>query len=130
MADDGLQQYFGRVMQELARQIDRHARMETEDTRQIISTPFPPSSSPGDPPHRRTGALMVGVDYTPVVVTSSEVSTTIYSSREEGTTDENVPMALEYGTGKMKPRPYFESSYLRFANNHMPEIIEALKFVR
>ena len=69
----------------------------------LLSTPFPPASTPGEPPHLRTGRLASGVYYQ---VNSSE-QVTIVSSRVDG--DPMVPEWLELGT-RVKPplpkRPY------------------------
>lgn len=44
-------------MRELSQAIVDHVR-------QMISDPYPPSSSPGSPPHMRTGKLLKGMQWT------------------------------------------------------------------
>jgi hypothetical protein len=66
-----------------------------------IDEPYPPASSPGNPPHRRTGNLRAGVEHTE---DSSGTETTISSARAQG--DPRVPVYLEFGTHKMAARPY------------------------
>lgn len=64
-----------------------------------IDEPYPPASSQGNPPHRRTGNLRAGVDHI-----DGPDSTTIKSSRAEG--NPLVPKFLEFGTSRMAARPY------------------------
>ena len=63
-----------------------------------ISTPYPPASSPGNPPHRRSGKLIKAVKNARVRETANSF---VYSF--------SVPYLffLEYGTKRMKPRPFF-----------------------
>ena len=63
---------------------------------------YPPSSSPGDPPHRRTGKLYRGIKAKPVERRGLELVGAVGVSIAE------VPYAgeLEFGLGKKKPRPY------------------------
>lgn len=62
------------------------------DTKASISTQYPPPSSPGEPPHRRTGQLESGIEAT-MTDSGSQVSVVISSSR----VGDNVPASLEFG---------------------------------
>lgn len=76
-----------------------------------IDTPYPPASSPGESPHKRTGNLQAGVAHV-----DGPDSTVIVSNRAEG--DPLVPAYLEFGTHKMAARPY-----MRPVMNKGPELV-------
>lgn len=79
-------------------------RQEADDAlKESISEAYPPASSPGNPPHRRTGALVEGVQSI-VIEDADGVEMQQGSSRDGG--DPNVPQYLEEGTSKMEPRPF------------------------
>lgn len=78
-----------------------------------IDTPYPPASSPNNPPHKRTGNLQAGVEHT-----EGDAETTISSARAEG--NPNVPRFLEFGTAKMAARPYMRPVML-----HGDELVSA-----
>jgi hypothetical protein len=77
--------------------------MIQDDAHEQLSVAYPPASSAGEKPHRRTGALAAGTN----VITNrsdSGVETTVAFSRAGG--DPGVPVYLEQGTGKMAARPF------------------------
>ena len=78
------------------------------------------SSSAGNPPHRRTGALREGIEYD---VNGNVV--TISSSRVGK--DPEVPSHLEWGTSQMAARPYMRPE-INELKTKLPEILkEAFK---
>lgn len=73
------------------------------DIRHELATPYPPASAPGDDPHKRTGDLQRGI--TGETVSADDVITTqVTSSRVSG--NPLVPFFLNFGTKKMRARPY------------------------
>jgi hypothetical protein len=78
-----------------------------DDVRALISTPYPPPSAPGEPPHLRTGNLRES--YTHVVERSYDPGPTLYVGS-------NVRQAryLEYGTSRMAPRPHLRAAWWAF----------------
>jgi hypothetical protein len=68
-----------------------------------ISDAYPPSSSPGAVPHRRTGALRAGVSHL-ADYTEHGAKVTVFIVREGA--DPLVPVHLEFGTERMAARPF------------------------
>jgi len=60
----------------------------------LVSTPFPPASSPGDPPHRRTGKLRSSINYKKKRKGLYEITA--------GGPDVRQAVWMEYGTTKPK----------------------------
>lgn len=76
-----------------------------DDTRDAVGTPFPPASSPGEYPHRRSGEFQRSIRY---ATDARERKIILYS------TDDPKAIWLEYGTRHMKPRPTFRKAANRF----------------
>lgn len=76
--------------------------------KQLISTPYPPPSRPGEPPHRRTGRLRASV--------AREV--TWDESTVIGRVGSNVKYAkwLELGTSRMAARPWLRRALIETRN--------------
>lgn len=90
--------------------IDPALRAEEEQLRKDISTPWPPASAPGQPPHRRTGRLHTGImKFTGIH--GNSVRGIMVSQRPGG--DPAVPSYLEHGTNRMAARPYMRRSFER-----------------
>ncbi len=72
----------------------------TKELRQSISTKYPPASSPGNPPHRRTGKLHASAS-----TDTNERGQTVIT-----TVGTNAPYAgfLEEGTSRMAARPHID----------------------
>lgn len=68
------------------------------ETKRSISTPYPPASTPGHPPHLRTGKLR-GSLYTRVWKGRDGWVATVGSNL-------NYSYWLEFGTRRMRPRPF------------------------
>jgi hypothetical protein len=84
---------------------------------QDISTPYPPASTPGTPPHKRTGNL--------IAQTNHEVITTIGSGRITLTVFNSAAYAayLRDGTSRMGARDFFRESSL---DNLTPRVVDAV----
>ncbi len=69
----------------------------------LISTPYPPASSPGEAPHKRTGDLIESYEWRLVKGLLGGKTLEVGS---------NIEYAgwLELGTSKMAPRPHFRNS--------------------
>jgi hypothetical protein len=68
------------------------------DTQRRVSTPYPPASQPGEPPHRRTGALMRSISGG-VTMTRNTITATVRA---------RAPHAkhLDPGGGRIAQRPF------------------------
>lgn len=120
-------QQFVRAVHETAyTAMDDKADQVVTAIKEEIGTPYPPASTPGNPPHRRTGNLQEGVEQ---ITTESRdgVETQIGSSRQEG--DPRVPMWLEFGTdkGQMAPRPYMSPAQRKYGPEFKTASAEALR---
>lgn len=73
----------------------------TGGIKQDLAINYPPASTPGNPPARRTGSLQDGIADD---IRADGTLATVYSNRAFGS--EDVPVWLEFGTKKMAPRPY------------------------
>jgi len=69
------------------------------DIRGIVNTPYPPASTPGNPPHRRSGRLSK-------LLMAKVVGDELYVKSAARRGDAPYPKFLEEGTSKMAPRPY------------------------
>lgn len=98
-----IDQVIQKLSRSLARAFEKAGAREESNIQEMIGTPYPPASSPGTPPHRRTGNLQDGVGHD-VRLRGRSVVLTMFSNRAAG--DPRVPIYLEYGTGKVAPRPY------------------------
>jgi HK97 gp10 family phage protein len=77
------------------------------DIKQSLDVPYPPASSPGEPPHKRSGDLQKS--YGAVLVeqlSSGKVSVAIIST-------DPVSIFTEFGTKKMAARPHIRPAMKR-----------------
>ena len=75
--------------------------------RAMVSTPWPPASSPFSAPHLRSGRLRAGI-------TSFRRKRLLYiiqATAKRGNFD--YAQALEYGTKRMKPRPFMRPMIMK-----------------
>lgn len=82
-----------------------YGREYVRDVRANISTPYPPASRPGEPPHRRRGRLRSSMRAT-VFVDSNDVVLQAGSDLKYST-------FLEVGTSRMAARPYLRPAQRR-----------------
>jgi len=68
------------------------------DLRQRISTPYPPASRPGSPPHRRTGRLRASIE--------STLFRDLRAIVARFTATVRYAKFLQHGTRKMAARPF------------------------
>ncbi len=67
-----------------------------------IDTAYPPASSPGEPPHKRSGALGRSVSFH----VDSVGGPTLHVGVFPGAEAESYARLLQGGTGRMRPRPF------------------------
>lgn len=85
------------------RQFDEAGKAIVAHTRALVGIQYPPASSPGQPPHRRTGAFQRSVEYT-TRRRSGEPAVRIYSTSPYGD-------YLNDGTTRMAARPWRQRAY-------------------
>ncbi len=77
--------------------------MLTAEVKRLVSHPYPPASQPSEPPHRRrgegAGGLLGSYDY----AVEGDDTVAVGSS---GADPPELPIYLEVGTSRMKPRPH------------------------
>lgn len=81
-------------------------RVMATNTKRDISTPYPPASRPGQPPHMRSGGLRSGVTSR---VERSGHDATLFVGVPEGSAVVRQAEALQRGTGRMAARPFLPS---------------------
>jgi hypothetical protein len=72
-------------------------------TQRKVSTPYPPASRPGQPPHRRSGGLAGAVGHR---VTRSGRNVTLDVGVPDSSSVGRQARALQKGTGRMAARPF------------------------
>lgn len=70
--------------------------------RQRVDTPYPPASSPGGPPHKRSGALSRSITSR----VDSVGGPTLHVGVFPGAEAVSYARCLQKGTGRMRPRPF------------------------
>lgn len=83
------------------------AKDVVEDIKQSLNVPYPPASSPGDPPHKRTGDLQRS--YSAILqekLATGKVNVAIISTSP-------VSIFTEYGTKNMAARPHIRPAMKR-----------------
>ncbi len=96
--------------------------MLTKEVKRLISHPYPPASQPSEPPHQRRGedgGLLASYGY------KLEGDDTVVVG-SGGADPEMLPVFLEFGTVKMKPRPHLRPAV---ANMMQGRVLQEL-FVR
>lgn len=96
------QLFFDRLGGRLSPGLDRAAEAIARRMRNLVDTPFPPASRPGNPPHKRSGNLQDKIQ----VVKSGPLSRQIGSAA-------NYAIYLELGTGE-------RASDIRKTKNYRP----------
>ena len=105
-----------------AHALDLYGDVQVTDIRAALGEPYPPSSAPGEAPHRRTGRLTLGVRHE-VVIDGPSIRLTVISERDptgvdepypsgrgtmeidEGNSPEDVPQKLEFQIDRPYMRP-------------------------
>lgn len=88
-------------------------------TKANLNTPYPPASSPGDFPHRRTGNLRNAIDYW-----INRKTLSVYVGPN---TDAPYAWHLERGTSRMAARPFLAPSYGQIKASMKRRIADATK---
>jgi len=84
---------------ELQKNMEQAADYLAQKTQEAIATPYPPASSPGNPPHLRSGDLQRSVH--PVLMPNSF----------KVVADMPYALMLEFGTSKMAARPFLRPTF-------------------
>jgi len=89
------------VTSHMNRIIGETVRQLRDEIRQELSTPFPPSSKPGNPPHMRSGSTQKSIKTKKL----GNANWMVYAQKQESD-KENLAIWLELGTGAYrKPFP-------------------------
>lgn len=80
----------------------------------VVSDPYPPPSSPGEPPHLRTGAYRNGIK-----VKAKGGKITVYTTGFAN----NVGTWTEFGTRKMAARPHWRTRLPPIIETHVPPAV-------
>lgn len=95
-----------------------------------LNEAFPPSSSPGESPHRRTGNLRAGAAHH-AEATYSGAMVTVFITRAGD--DPLIPVYLEFGTDRLAERPFMRPErdfWFAAARTELPAIyLEKLRDV-
>lgn len=94
-----LAKYAGQI----AERLERVGELQKTTMQSLVNEPYPPASSAGNPPHRRTGHLRESIQSSGAEIHGLTVSVTV------SVPDEQVAYAkfLEHGTNRMSARPFF-----------------------
>jgi HK97 gp10 family phage protein len=99
------------VIDTIARRIEaeaaQHAGEVEDDIRQRLNIAYPPASSPGDTPHRRTGNLSASTQARVVKREGDRISVDVANTAE-------YAEHLEFGTDRMEPRPFMGPALQRW----------------
>ena len=93
----------------LAQRFEKAGEFLEEDIKESLGTLWPPASSPGDVPHKRTGRLQEAITHE-TQSKGPEVTTRVGVATEE---DAHYAGFLEIGTSRMQPRPFLRSGLMR-----------------
>jgi hypothetical protein len=89
------------IHREMGRRLNRSGVEVVDKVREAISKPYPPASSPGNPPHRRTGAL-----WRSIFATEGNDRVTVAASEPHGE-------YLQRGTRRMAARPFLDLGFVK-----------------
>jgi hypothetical protein len=98
-----------RIVAEMTRRLERSCILVENRAKEIVSSAYPPASSPGEPPAKRTGHLRRNIAHEVVGLTGRVGSNLSYSRH------------LELGTMHIAPRPWLRPALL-----HSQQRIEAI----
>jgi HK97 gp10 family phage protein len=87
-----------RIRSVLMQTMHQQGQESVDRIKKSIGTQYPPASSPGEPPHKRTGGLQNSVGYNVTVAGPS--------ANLEVTATAPYAAYLEYGTENMAARPF------------------------
>lgn len=118
--------FFSRLRDAVAQTLNEQGEKLTDQLRQDLATPFPPASSPGEEPHRRSGELAAGIGHH-IEAAPGGVRLVVHSARPPGADDANVPAALEFGGANNEPRPYMMPSLTAAPSTVTPALAEAVR---
>ncbi len=101
IANDIFDRFKRGIHREMGRRLNRSGDEIVRAVRESISTPYPPASGPGNPPHRRSGGL-----WRSIFATRRGDAVTVAASAPHGE-------YLERGTSRMAPRPFLERGFVK-----------------
>lgn len=97
---------------------DNVAEAILSDFREVVSVPYPPPSSPGEPPHLRTGRYRAGIKARNMA-SKIRIETTGFAS--------SVGTWTEFGTRKMAARPHWRTRLPEIVARHLPpKVVEMI----
>jgi hypothetical protein len=102
--------FIDSVRDQFAQNITGAGELLRDKMKQAVDTPYPPPSSPGEPPHRRTGGLQQRITTETTIDGDQIINRTgapgmVAFWLETGTRGKN-------GSGGMKPRPFARRTLL------------------
>lgn len=98
---------------ELTARLHEVGEVVSQEAKQLVSEPYPPESSPGEPPHKRSGLLQESITYHVDEAKKAVLIGAFGANRSKGAGSPfNYSVALELGTGKMAPRPWLRPAVL------------------
>lgn len=99
--------WVGRILHpRLHRAMRKSLEFLVDQTKHGLRTPYPPASSPGEFPHRRTGALQQSIRVGVIDARRRAVTGQFGSDLDYAT-------YLELGTSRMAPRPFLRPTIQR-----------------
>ena len=98
---------FRQVEDKMEKPLANATRAMASIARAMVSTPWPPASAKYSPPHLRSGKLKAGITH----FRQKRLLHVIQATAVKKGFD--YAQALEYGTKKMKPRPFMRPMMLK-----------------
>lgn len=116
-------EFLDKVKTRVYAAMDATADLSVTTIKAEIGIQYPPASTPGNPPHRRTGNLQNGVQQI-TMENENSVTSHIGSARVEG--NPRVPSYLEFGTKRMAARPYMSPEFATAPPKFKRAVVAAL----